>query len=553
MGVGDGVPPPGNGVGAGVGPAGYPGSGSDPEPLPVPPPVELVEPPDPVDPPPGDVPVDGGEAERPGDPPHSGRTATARGHNGDCLRRRGGVGRPRHDSGSGQPDRRPPGHDHRAPVPSKTVDPADERQLRNPRPEADDAPEPAHGDIEKGANHDGVELGTGALDQLLARGPDADRFAIRAHGGHDLVGIGDGDDATGERDLLAGEPARIAATIEAFVVLFHRERPRPEPRPEWPDEPSTFIGMTPDAVHLSVGKPRRFGEDFGRHHELADVVEERRPTQPRAVGGSELHLVGDEVGENAHPLGMTARLAIVDAQCGNELEHPLHVRHLSAGDAPVVCFLQLALQITRLANAPRDGEPLRRAVGEQQREIEQRRQREQAATCSLEPDDGDEHRNAHCGERKRCLAKAAWSREHAAHEGACRNAGERRHNDDGNPDEQAQQRSPPPLVIGRTCLLRGRNGDVGDVCVPRGAPIRDDLPKVARGRASGIGSRATIRWTPLIADLWRGGHPLVAAGRTRMKAWPREFWTRDVSKAHRLAAQLRAGTVWVNCYNIFGA
>ncbi len=28
-------------------------------------------------------------------------------------------------------------------------------------------------------------------------------------------------------------------------------------------------------------------------------------------------------------------------------------------------------------------------------------------------------------------------------------------------------------------------------------------------------------------------------------------WTRDVSKAHRVAAELKAGTVWVNCYNIF--
>ena len=30
-------------------------------------------------------------------------------------------------------------------------------------------------------------------------------------------------------------------------------------------------------------------------------------------------------------------------------------------------------------------------------------------------------------------------------------------------------------------------------------------------------------------------------------------WTRDIQKAHRIASQLRAGTVWINCYNIFDA
>ena len=30
-------------------------------------------------------------------------------------------------------------------------------------------------------------------------------------------------------------------------------------------------------------------------------------------------------------------------------------------------------------------------------------------------------------------------------------------------------------------------------------------------------------------------------------------WTRDVKKAHRIASLLRAGTVWINCYNIFDA
>ncbi|MGB7755000.1 MAG: aldehyde dehydrogenase family protein [Salinisphaera sp.] len=30
-------------------------------------------------------------------------------------------------------------------------------------------------------------------------------------------------------------------------------------------------------------------------------------------------------------------------------------------------------------------------------------------------------------------------------------------------------------------------------------------------------------------------------------------WTQDIGKAHQLAAKIRAGTVWVNCYNIFDA
>jgi aldehyde dehydrogenase (NAD+) len=30
-------------------------------------------------------------------------------------------------------------------------------------------------------------------------------------------------------------------------------------------------------------------------------------------------------------------------------------------------------------------------------------------------------------------------------------------------------------------------------------------------------------------------------------------WTKDITKAHRMAASLRAGTVWVNCYDVFDA
>src|SRR4029079_6122421 len=30
-------------------------------------------------------------------------------------------------------------------------------------------------------------------------------------------------------------------------------------------------------------------------------------------------------------------------------------------------------------------------------------------------------------------------------------------------------------------------------------------------------------------------------------------WTKDITKAHRIANGLRAGTVWVNCYDVFDA
>ena len=56
-----------------------------------------------------------------------------------------------------------------------------------------------------------------------------------------------------------------------------------------------------------------------------------------------------------------------------------------------------------------------------------------------------------------------------------------------------------------------------------------------------------------------GGRPVPEPGRDRRGGQRHRYglgagiWTKDISKAHALAKKLRAGTVWINCYNVFDA
>jgi aldehyde dehydrogenase (NAD+) len=57
---------------------------------------------------------------------------------------------------------------------------------------------------------------------------------------------------------------------------------------------------------------------------------------------------------------------------------------------------------------------------------------------------------------------------------------------------------------------------------------------------------------PVVSVLpFKDEHDAILQGNSTLYGLAAGVWTKDVSKAHRVARAIRAGTVWVNCYNVF--
>lgn len=57
----------------------------------------------------------------------------------------------------------------------------------------------------------------------------------------------------------------------------------------------------------------------------------------------------------------------------------------------------------------------------------------------------------------------------------------------------------------------------------------------------------------LVAIPFRDPEEVLSTANNSIYGLAAGIWTRDVGKAHLLASRLRAGTVWINCYNVFDA
>lgn len=96
---------------------------------------------------------------------------------------------------------------------------------------------------------------------------------------------------------------------------------------------------------------------------------------------------------------------------------------------------------------------------------------------------------------------------------------------------------------GAQCILGGgRVGNRGYFIEPTVfTGVRDDM-KIAQEEIFG----------PVMSILpFRSVDEVIERGNRTFYGLAAAVWTKDVRKAHRLAHELRAGTIWVNCYDVF--
>jgi aldehyde dehydrogenase (NAD+) len=96
---------------------------------------------------------------------------------------------------------------------------------------------------------------------------------------------------------------------------------------------------------------------------------------------------------------------------------------------------------------------------------------------------------------------------------------------------------------GAQCLTGGkRHGDRGYFIEPTLFAGVEDEMSIAKDEIFG----------PVLSVLkFKDVEEIIERGNNTFYGLAAAVWTRDIGKAHHIAAKLRAGTVWVNCYDVF--
>ena len=161
-------------------------------------------------------------------------------------------------------------------------------------------------------DHVGVERVPGAFENRGPRILDGEPRAVRSIARERIEHVGDSDDATLERDLVALEAPRVAAPVPALVMCPGDRRRQLEQVAAGAAE--QIVADVRVLVHqpaLLVGQHSRLAQDLVRDRDLADVVQRRGQPQQLDPRLGDAERCGDVGGERAHAFEMGAGGAVV--------------------------------------------------------------------------------------------------------------------------------------------------------------------------------------------------------------------------------------------------
>ena len=142
-------------------------------------------------------------------------------------------------------------------------------------------------------------------------------------------------------------------------------------------------------------------------------MEKCRPAKAVAAAIGNLQLVGEQICEHAHALGVSTRRPVMDAERKREFDDSLHLPGL-VRLATLVGSLQACLQVTLLAGSAGHREARRSLVGEGQREVEKSGQRQQLSSRSFQSHQGHQRRDDDDRGRQHACSDAIGTRQDVA-------------------------------------------------------------------------------------------------------------------------------------------
>ena len=142
--------------------------------------------------------------------------------------------------------------------------------------------------------------------------------------------VGDVHDPGGQRNVIAAQAERVAASVRSLVVQFDDRDVRGE-KGHLSQDMRANRGVTLELLVLLGGQRRGFPKDRVADTDLADVVEKRAESEHFEVGLAEVQPPADEDRKSADPLGVTGGVRVPRVEHGRERSNRTEIGRLRLG------------------------------------------------------------------------------------------------------------------------------------------------------------------------------------------------------------------------------